>query len=137
MKSVHLVSLVLVFFVEIKPIQACEICGCSGNGYHLGILPQFKKHFVGVRNTYRVFHSQHLISEQLYILGKRSREYYNTTELWARYQAGKKTQLFVLLPYNRFEQKEEGLPSHIVSGLGDVSLAVNRILVSIYEGKQF
>lgn len=125
----------LILLVSQAEAKACEICGCSGNGYHLGILPQFKKHFVGIRNTYRVFHSQHLISEELYILGKRSVEYFNTTELWGRFQAGKKTQVFVLIPYNRFVQKEEGLPSQTVKGIGDITLLANRVLLNKNSGK--
>ncbi len=128
-----LILIALALFIN--EASACEICGCSGNGYHLGILPQFKKHFIGVRNTYRVFNSQHLISEQLHILGNRSVEYYNTTELWGRYQAGKKTQLFLLVPYNHFVQHEEGKPSQKVQGLGDISLLANHILLNKNAGK--
>lgn len=124
-----------VLHFTINEASACEICGCSGNGYHLGILPQFKKHFIGVRNTYRVFNSQHLISEQLHILGKKSVEYFNTTEIWGRYQVGKKTQLFVLVPYNSFTQKEEGLAAQKVQGLGDISILANRILMTKNAGK--
>lgn len=124
---------VLVF--SLHEASACEICGCSGNGYHLGILPQFKKHFIGVRNFYRVFNSQHLISEQLHILGKKSVEYFNTTEVWGRYHIGKKTQLFALLPYNSYTQKEEGLPAQQVQGVGDISILANRILMTKNAGK--
>lgn len=106
------------------PVSACEICGCSINGYNFGILPQFRKNIVGLRHTYRSFHSQHLISEQLFILGHQSQERYHTTELWGRFYVGKKLQLFAFVPYNHFRTEEAGVVTHS-QGLGDITLAAN------------
>lgn len=109
------------------PAMACDICGCSINGYHYGILPQFRKNIIGVNYSYRSFSSQHLISETLYILGNRSTEYYNTAELWGRMQVGKRLQLYAFVPVNHYIQREAGTSSK-TSGLGDITLAANYIL---------
>lgn len=111
------------------PAFACEICGCSINGYHYGILPQFKKNIFGVRYQYRSFQSQHLISEQLYILGNKSTEYYNSVELWGRFYAGKNVQLFAFMPYNHYLTNEKGNKT-TAKGIGDITIAANYTLFS-------
>lgn len=108
---------------------ACDICGCSINGYHFGILPQFRKNIVGVSYSYRSFASQHLISETLYILGNRSTEYYNTIDVWGRVQVGKRLQLYAFVPVNHFIQREKGV-SNKTNGLGDITLAANYVLLN-------
>lgn len=121
LRSAKFVGLLLLGVSVVVPAAACEICGCSVNGYQFGILPQFKKHFVGVRHQYRSFRSQHLVSQQLYIYGNQSKEYYHSTELWGRWQAGKRVQLFAFLPYHHFKQVEAGTTSR-ANGLGDATL---------------
>lgn len=121
LRNAKLIGVLFLLMHVVPNANACEICGCSVNGYQFGILPQFKKHFVGVRHQVRSFRSQHLISQQLYILGNQSREYYHSTELWGRFQVGKKWQLFAFLPYHHFKQEEAGTVSR-ANGLGDVSL---------------
>ncbi len=114
------IFLLLVCSMEIS--FACEICGCSGNGYHYGILPQFRKNILGIRYTNRRFFSQHLISEQLLIPGNTSTEYFSSTELWGRFYLGKKIQLLAFLPFNNFRQVENGVSS-TASGPGDMTVA--------------
>ena len=121
LRNAKAIRLTLLLLFTALATQACEICGCSVNGYQFGILPQFKKHFVGVRHQFRSFRSQHLISQQLYILGNQSREYYHSTEVWGRFQVGKKLQLFAFLPYHHFKQVEAGTTSR-ANGMGDISL---------------
>ena len=119
-KIVVLLVSILFSFASI----ACDICGCSSSGYHLGILPQFKKNFIGLKYNYRHFSSQHLISEELYILGEKSTEKFQSAEVWGRMYVGKKLQLIFILPFNHFVQNEEGA-KRVASGLGDITLAAN------------
>jgi hypothetical protein len=107
--------------------MACEICGCSISGYHFGILPQFKKNFIGLKYNYRSFNSQHLISEELYITGNKSTEQFQSAEVWGRIYAAKKVQLMFILPFNHFVQKEEGTTSK-ATGVGDITVAANYTL---------
>lgn len=114
---------------------ACEICGCAINGYHFGILPQFKKNLFGVRYNYRSFQSQHLISEQLFIKGNTSTEFYNSVDIWGRFFVGKKIQLFAFVPFNQFVQNEEGIKTK-ASGLGDITIAANYTLYNDAANKE-
>jgi hypothetical protein len=106
---------------------ACEICGCSINGYYFGILPQSLKNHIGVRYTYRSFQSQHLISEQLFILGNKSTEYYNSAELWGRFYLTKKLQLLVFVPFNHYLTNEQGTKT-TAKGIGDITIVANYTL---------
>lgn len=103
---------------------ACEICGCSINGYSFGILPQSLKNHIGIRYTYRDFQSQHLISEREFILGSTSTEYYNSAELWGRFYVSKKFQLMVFVPFNHFATNEEGAKTK-AAGMGDITIVGN------------
>ena len=49
---------------------------------------------------------------------------FNSTELWGRFYAGKKFQLFAFVPYNHFKQIETGVTT-IEQGIGDITLAAN------------
>jgi hypothetical protein len=123
-KKLILLLTALLFFLN---STACEICGCSINGYHYGILPQFTKNFVGLKYSYRSFQSQHLISEQLYILGHTSTEYYNAAELWGRFYVNKKIQLYAFVPFNHYLTNEQGAKT-IAKGMGDITIAANYTL---------
>ena len=118
----------------INDAMACEICGCSINGYHFGILPQWKKNLIGMRYSYKGFHSQHLISEQLGILGSTSTEYYNSVELWGRFYLGKKLQVFAFVPYNYYNQNEPAVKT-TASGIGDITIAANYTLYNDASNK--
>lgn len=42
--------------------SACDVCGCSIGGNYFGILPQFHRHFVGIRYSEQSFRSAHSLS---------------------------------------------------------------------------
>jgi len=125
-------NILIVLFISFTiPVasNACEICGCSANGYHLGILPQFGKNFIGLRYGLQRYHSQHLLSEQLMIPGGSSSELYQSLDLWGRFYAGKKLQIFGFVPYRYFEQTEENKTA-TRSGIADVTVAAQYLLVN-------
>lgn len=107
---------------------ACEVCGCSMGGNYFGILPQFHGHFVGLRYQYRSFRSEHVPlfneSEQLI-----SHEYFQTAELWGRWNPSKKVQLFAFVPVNFMRKQEAGITT-LENGLGDMSLIANVVLLN-------
>ncbi|NSL88885.1 hypothetical protein ECE50_018735 [Chitinophaga sp. Mgbs1] len=104
-------------------VFACDICGCSASGYQLGILPQYHKNFIGLRYGYRQFRSTHP-TELGNTMNHESREFYHTTELWGRWYATKRLQLFAFVPFQYFK-REEGKSITTVSGLGDITLMAN------------
>lgn len=113
----------LVLFVI--STSACEICGCSSGGAFTGILPQFQRHFIGTRYTYRNYITTHPTTDGSKLT---SRDRFHTADVWARFYVHKRVQLFAVVPINSFSQTESG--STIRStGLGDVQVFVNYAIV--------
>lgn len=108
------------------PALACDVCGCAVGGNYFGILPQFRRHFVGVRYQYRSFQSEHpaLFGHEA---GAPSQEYFHTVEVWGRWTLRRNLQVFGFLPYNHYLRQENGqtLPA---SSFGDASLIANWVV---------
>lgn len=125
------IILILIFLAGILPeTSACDVCSCSSGGSYYGILPQFQKHFIGVRWYGRSFTSHHPpsnISDQVAL--PPSKENFNTVELWGRFYPVKRVQLFAFVPYNVFRKNENGVNT-TVSGLGDAILLANYAIVN-------
>jgi hypothetical protein len=112
-----LVSIIL--FVSVQQTFACEICGCSSGNYFIGPFPQFKKHFVSLRYSFRRFDT-HLATDK----DQFSRDFYQTAELWGGYNIGRKWQILAFVPFNINKQvTDDGVMKS--SGLGDISLIAN------------
>jgi hypothetical protein len=110
--------------------SACDVCSCSSGGSYYGILPQFQKHFIGVRWTGRSFTSHHPpsnIADQIAL--PPSEENFNTVELWGRFYPVKRVQVFAFLPYNIFNKNENGNTT-TVNGLGDAMLLANYAVIN-------
>lgn len=114
-------------------LNACDICGLSGSSNYFGILPNPHWNFAGFRYQYRSFHSSHssLLGEN----GKiESDEFYNTTQVWGRYTPIENLQVYAFIPYNHFNKNENGKRSTL-SGLGDISLLVNLLVLNTSDNK--
>lgn len=99
---------------------ACDVCGCSISGLQFGILPQFQKHFVGMRYSTKSFTSIHpplFTTDSL----TTSLESFNTVDLWGRMAISNRWQVFGFLPINFIHKVENGI-LYDASGLGDVSI---------------
>ncbi|HEY8687843.1 MAG TPA: hypothetical protein VIM07_01310 [Chitinophagaceae bacterium] len=104
--------------------SACDICGCSTGNYFIGPFPQFSKHFFGIRYTFRSFQSRAALDETQF-----SKDFYQTTELWAGYNIGRKWQLLAFVPYNINKQSsDDGIKKS--NGLGDISVIANYNLLN-------
>lgn len=127
-------ALLCVLILMHNTMNACNICGCSAINGNPGILPGFRYHLVGVRQYHRAFNSEHPAS----ILNpEKSMVYdnYTTTELWGRWFPLKYLQVFGALPYNHYTTKENGILSSR-SGLGDVSLLANLLLINTLDSNR-
>ena len=97
---------------------ACEICGCANNNFQIGLLPNFKKYFVGLRYSTAHYNS-HLVSDATQF----SNDYYKSTELWGGYQF-KNVQLMAFLPYlHSTKISDDGQVDF--NGLGDAIIMAN------------
>lgn len=101
--------------------SACDICGCSSGGGFTGILPQFRRHFIGMRYTYRSYLTTHPTTDGSRLV---SMDRFHTADVWARFYPHKRVQLFAVIPVNSFSQTESGSTAR-ATGLGDIQLWVN------------
>jgi hypothetical protein len=126
MKSIVLTALLSVLLWA-PSAYGCDVCGCAVGNSHLGILPQFRGHFAGLRYHYRTFHSTHppLFGEAP---GDVSDEVYQSLELWGRWSATKQLQVFGSLPLHHFARVEQGSRS-MARGPGDATLLLSWIVL--------
>jgi hypothetical protein len=112
-------SLLLLLLATSSGVSlACEICGCANNNFQIGLLPNFKKYFVGLRYSSAHYNS-HLASDPTQF----STDYYKSFELWGGYQF-KKIQVMAFLPYLRSTKiSDDGQVDF--NGLGDAILMAN------------
>lgn len=100
-------------------LLACDICGCGIGSYYVGILPEFKKKFIGLRYQHKSLMTHIGNNNQPTYLT--TDEVYNITELWGAVNIGKKLRLLGFIPYNFNERKNQGASTN-KSGLGDIAL---------------
>ncbi|MES2382848.1 MAG: hypothetical protein V4538_17505 [Bacteroidota bacterium] len=110
-------------------IKACDVCGCSLSGNYLGILPQFKQHFIGVRHQVNSFESKHIPSLFTENGGNASHDVLQRSELWGRFYPTKRLQLFAFIPYQYNTQKQDSVTNQ-THGLSDISIVANYILIN-------
>ncbi len=98
---------------------SCDICGCGGGNFYMGLLPNFNNKFIGIRYHYIQFYTK-LASDA----SQFSHNYYNTAEVWGGWNIGKKFQLLGFVPYYYNKQADDDGVSY-KSGLGDITLMMN------------
>lgn len=107
---------ILVFLTEAT--FACEICGCANNNFQIGLLPNFRKYFIGLR-----YSTAHYSSTMADDPAQFSNDYYKSVELWGGYQF-KKVQVMAFLPYlHSTKISDDGTTES--NGMGDMILMAN------------
>jgi len=98
---------------------ACDICGCGGGSFYMGLLPSFKSRFIGIRYHFSQFNTS-LVSDPTQF----SHNNYNSLELWTGWNLGKKWQVLGFIPYYFNKQVDDDGTSN-KNGLGDITLMAN------------
>lgn len=115
-KIIIAIALTLYSFIN---TTACEICGCGTGNYYIGLLPQFNKHFIGLRYQYSSFKTTMKEDASQY-----SNDNFQSVELWGGWNIGKRWQVLAIVPYNFIHQaSDDGKASN--SGIGDVAVLSN------------
>lgn len=112
----------LTFFVLTvfaTTILACDICGCGVGSYYIGILPEFKKRFIGTRYQYKGLKTH--IGPNGNITYLSSDETYQTIDIWGAWNIGNKFRVMGFIPYN-FNQRISSEGRSSKSGIGDIAL---------------
>jgi hypothetical protein len=116
MKKFLLLVLLTLFLFS---AEACDICGCGVGNYYIGILPQFKSQFIGLRYHFNKFNTRLIDDPTQY-----SNDFYQTVDIWSGWNIGKKFQLLALIPVNfNHQESDEGVSN--LKGLGDVLVLMN------------
>ena len=124
MKKYSILLISILFFTQ---SFACSFCGCGVGNFYLGLLPNFKNAFVGVRHSYAQYHTN--ISGDASQFGD---DYYHTPEIWGGINLGKHWQILTFLPYHINKQiSDDG--TKMQNGVGDISLLANYKLFSSYK----
>lgn len=119
------ISLFTLFITLINfSATACDICGCGVGSYYLGLTPQFAKNFVGLRYRNMSYNSHVGMGEMF-----ATKEYFQSTELWARYYVKPKLQLMAFVPYS-FNSQETTDKTLYINGLGDITLLANYNIIN-------
>lgn len=107
------ILLVLLVMSQLETL-ACDICGCANGSAFVGLTPRAGTQFIGLRYRHRTYDS-HLNSVLL-----KTRETYQTAELWGRFYPVKNVQVMAFLPYNSNHQvlKNSGTEA-VKNGIGD------------------
>src|SRR4030095_4898898 len=118
-------AITILLLTAAQESSACEICGCGVGNYYIGLLPQFKSHFIGLRYHYNKFNTR-LVSDP----SQYSNDFYQTVELWSGWNIGKKFQLLALIPVHfNHQESDEGVTT--LKGLGDAMVVMNYKLFDI------
>lgn len=104
---------------------ACDVCGCSGAGNTLGILPHYQRSFIGLRTFYQSYENVNPLYE-----GESLRDYYVQTNLWGRYAFGKRWQIIGVLPYNL---NHRSFDNSTLQGIGDASVLANFTIINTID----
>lgn len=99
--------------------KACDICGCGPGSYYIGILPEFKKRFVGFRYQQKGLISHRSANGNTSYLT--SNETYRSVELWTAFNIGSKFRVMGFIPINFIEKINQGT-RYSRRGMGDINL---------------
>lgn len=97
-------------------VEACPICGCGGGNLYVGLLPDFKYQFIGLRFHASQYHTQ-LVSDP----SQFSTNDYSSIEIWGGWRLGKKFQLLAFVPYYMNKQVDDDGTTY-THGLGDITV---------------
>jgi hypothetical protein len=116
---------ICLLFTLPTTLLACDICGCGVGSYYFGMMPQFHRNFVGIRYRFSNFDSHVGLAAHL-----ATREYFQTTELWARYYVRPRLQILAFIPYS-FNRQETTTDMLRLQGLNDMMLMANYNLLKM------
>lgn len=119
-------------FLCVSHSHACDICGSASSAFSLGMLPNSKQHFVGLRSTMRWYESEP--APDGHEFRGVSSQFFTSTEIFGRYKISKRFQLQGFVPYV-VNQKTDSKTTTI-NGIGDVMLIGNFVFVDNMDSIQ-
>jgi len=112
----------LLLILATQQVFACDACACTATGNGIGLLNQSNKNFVALQYTLL-----HFRGTDNALNTSNANDFFHQTQLRARFRLGKRLQVLANIPYkSNIRQGESPVRT---SGLGDISLALNAILI--------
>jgi hypothetical protein len=136
-QTCFITGVVLWIWLNLYPIQtyACDACGCSVNANYFGILPQFNRHFIGVRmmqSNFDMRHTPTLFPKE----NPNFKEKLNRYEIWGRFYMTNRIVVFASLPWQNNIRIDQGTATYY-NGLSDATLSANYILINTGDSGRF
>lgn len=103
----------------VNETRACDICGCGVGSYYIGLLPDFKKRFGGLRYQYKTLRSHLAPGGNVSYLT--TDETYQSAEVWGGWNIGKRFRVLGFIPVNFNSRRNQG-QTISKSGLGDIAV---------------
>lgn len=94
----------------------CDLCGCSTSSGSFGFGTLSNANFVGLRYIYQSYESKNGI----YVNSPKTKEYFNTVQLWAQVPVYKNFYVSATVPYQDLKRQYEDRSEHI-KGIGDIT----------------
>ncbi|TWF42778.1 hypothetical protein FHW36_102539 [Chitinophaga polysaccharea] len=112
------ISILCIILLSNYVASACDICGCGVGSYYIGLLPDFKQRFIGLRYQHKTMRS-HLGpgGTTSYLT---TQETYQTAELWGGWNIGRRFRVLGFIPVNINSRENQGITTS-KSGWGDVA----------------
>ena len=98
---------------------ACDVCGSGPGNYYNGLLPHFRKHFIGLR--FQQSRLQAHLGPDGRVTYLSSHEQSSVLEAWGGTQLGSRFRIMFSLPYTMI-RREAGGVTEKKSGPGDINL---------------
>lgn len=108
---------------------ACDQCSCASSGF-MGIVPQFGKHYIGLRYQYQNFSTRHSSSIIEGLALDKSIEHFHTAEVFGSYVPHWRVQIMASVPFHYRTQKSEQEGTFTGYGIGDIWLGANYTVIS-------
>jgi len=117
----------LIALLGVGNSDACDVCGCSLAGPKIGILPQSKSHYIGVRYGFATFDAS-MTYNSVYTEDEFSNDTYQRVDVLGKYHINDRFQVKIVIPYLINEM--DGSHQDVVSkGLGDpMFLLLTRVM---------
>ncbi len=107
---------------------SCDQCSCASSGF-MGIVPQFGKHYIGLRYQYQNFRTTHSSSIIEGLALDKSVEHFHTVEMFGSYVPYWRVQVLASMPFHYRTQKSEQEGTFTGYGLGDAWLGANYTVI--------
>ena len=115
----RIITIFIISYLLCVPVSACDICGCGVGSYYVGILPEFRNKFAGIRYQHKSLMTHIGVNGQRTYLT--TDESYHIAEAWGALNIGKKIRILTFIPYNFIERVNQGASTR-KSGIGDIAV---------------